>query len=65
MMKHILGTEGTKIRAINENNGTTTTNKEVGQDETIIKINGNTDSVEETKRDIQEQLKRRARGMQR
>ena len=61
MMKHILGTEGTKIRAINEKNGTTITNKEVRQDETIIEIKGSTDSVEETKRDIQEQLKRRER----
>ena len=61
IMKHILGTEGTKIRAINEKNGTTTTNKEVRQDETIIEIKGSTDSVEETKRDIQEQLKRRER----
>ena len=61
MMKRILGTEGTKIRAINEKNGTTTTNKDVRQDETITEIKGSTDSVEETKMDIQEHLKRRER----
>ena len=63
MMKHILGTACTKIRAINEKNGTTT-NKEVRQDETIIEIKGSTDSVEETKRDIQEQLKRREKDVE-
>ena len=64
MMKHILGTEGTKIRATNEKNGTTTTNKEVRQGETIIEIKGSQDSIEETKRDILEQLKRRERDVE-
>ena len=59
MMKHIIGTEGANIKKINENNSTTTRNKEAGTVQTTIEITGTKQATEETKKDIEEQLKKR------
>ena len=62
MMKHIIGTNWhIIIKKINENNSTTTRNKEAGPVQTTIEITGTKEATEETKKDIEEQLKKRER----